>query len=49
MNNVLENALKGTWEMKDDFYEKNKNLSLKEIIIKIESKKYVTDIEKKNR
>jgi hypothetical protein len=40
MNNILENALKETWDIKDDFYEKNKNLSLKEIILKIENKKY---------
>jgi hypothetical protein len=42
MNNILENALKETWDIKDDFYEKNKNLSLKEIILKIENKKYET-------
>jgi hypothetical protein len=40
MNNILENALKETWAIKDDFYEKNKNLSLKEILLKIENKKY---------
>jgi hypothetical protein len=39
MNNILENALKETWKIKDDFYEKNKNLSLKEIIVKAENKK----------
>jgi hypothetical protein len=39
-NNILENALKETWDIKDDFYEKNKNFSLKEIILKIENKKY---------
>jgi hypothetical protein len=39
-NNILENALKETWDIKDDFYEKNKNLSLKEILLKIENKKY---------
>jgi hypothetical protein len=38
MNNILENALKETWDIKDDFYEKNKNLSLKEIVQKIENK-----------
>ncbi|MDR1315465.1 MAG: hypothetical protein LBK13_01220 [Spirochaetales bacterium] len=47
MNNFLENALKETWDIKNDFYEKNKNLSLKEIILKIESKKYNTTIENK--
>ena len=40
MNNILENALKETWDIKDNFYEKNKNLSLKEIVLKIEKKKY---------
>jgi hypothetical protein len=48
MNNTLENALRETWEIKDNFYEKNKNLSLKEILIKIESKKYSTNIVKHN-
>jgi hypothetical protein len=40
MNNILENTLKETWDIKDDFYERNKNLSLKEILLKIENKKY---------
>jgi hypothetical protein len=40
MNNILETALKETWDIKDDFYERNKNLSLREIIMKIENKKY---------
>jgi hypothetical protein len=39
-NDILENALKETWEMKDKFYEDNKDLSVKEIIKKIENKKY---------
>jgi hypothetical protein len=39
-NDILENALKEIWEMKDKFYEDNKNLSVKEIIEKIENKKY---------
>jgi hypothetical protein len=47
MNNILENALKETWEIKDNFYEKNKNLSLKEIILKIENKKYNINAENK--
>jgi hypothetical protein len=47
MNNILENALKETWDMKDNFYEENKNLSLKEIILKIENKKYSINIETK--
>jgi hypothetical protein len=46
MNNILEVALKETWDIKDDFYE-NKNLSLKEIILKIESKKYSINVENK--
>jgi hypothetical protein len=40
MNNLLENALKETCDIKYDFYEKNKNLSLRRIILKIENKKY---------
>jgi hypothetical protein len=40
MNNILGNALKETWDIKDNFYEKYKNLSLKEIIQKIENKEY---------
>jgi hypothetical protein len=40
MNNILENTLKETWDIKDDFYERNKNLSLKEILLKIENKRY---------
>jgi hypothetical protein len=47
MNNILENTLKETWDIKDDFYEKNKNLSLKEIILKIENKEYNINIENK--
>jgi hypothetical protein len=47
MNNMLENALKETWDIKNDFYEKNKNLSLKEMILKIENKKYNINAENK--
>jgi hypothetical protein len=47
MNNILKNALKETWEIKNDFYEKNKNLSLKEIILKIENKDYNIKVENK--
>jgi hypothetical protein len=47
MNNILGNALKETWDIKDDFYEKNKNLSLKEILLKIENKEYNKKIEAK--
>jgi hypothetical protein len=38
MNDTLENALKETWEKKDKFYEKNKDLSILEILIKLENK-----------
>jgi hypothetical protein len=38
MNDVLENALKETWEKKDRFYEENKDLSVLEILIKLENK-----------
>jgi hypothetical protein len=37
-NNTLENALKETWEKKDKFYEENKDLSILEILIKLENK-----------
>jgi hypothetical protein len=47
MNNILENALKETWDIKDDFYEKNKHLSLKEIVLKIENKEYNIKVENK--
>jgi hypothetical protein len=47
MNNFLENALKETWKIKDDFYERNKNLSIKEIILKIENKRYNINLENK--
>ena len=38
MNDILENALKETWEKKDKFYEENKDLSILEILIKLENK-----------
>jgi hypothetical protein len=38
MNDILENALKETWEKKDKFYEENKDLSVLEILIKLEKK-----------
>jgi hypothetical protein len=47
MNNILENALKETWDIKDDFYENNKKFSLKEIILKIENEKYNINIKNK--
>jgi hypothetical protein len=46
-NNILENALKDSWDIKDDFYEKYKNLSLKEILLKIENKEYNINAENK--
>jgi hypothetical protein len=48
MNNILENALKETWDIKENFYEKNKNLTLKEIVLKIEKKEYSINIDAKN-
>ena len=47
MNNILENALKETWDIKENFYEKNKNLTLKDIILKIEKKEYSINIDTK--
>ena len=38
MNEMLEKALKETWENKEMFYENNKNLSMVEIIKKVENK-----------
>ena len=35
---LLEKALEETWRNKDKFYEENKNLSMLEIIKKIENK-----------
>ena len=40
MYSSLEKALKDTWENKEAFYQKNKHLSIKEIIEKIEGKKF---------
>ena len=40
MNNSLEEALKETWKNKEKFYEDNKNLSIREILEKIEGKKF---------
>ena len=37
-NDTLEKSLKETWENKEKFYEDNKNLSMVEIIKKIENK-----------
>jgi hypothetical protein len=37
-NEILEKALKETWENKEIFYENNKNLSTIEIIKRLENK-----------
>ncbi|MDR1936732.1 MAG: hypothetical protein LBS49_14365 [Candidatus Accumulibacter sp.] len=40
MTSSLENALKETWEKKEKFYEDTKNLTIMEIMEKIEGKKF---------
>jgi len=40
MNNSLENSLKETWKNKEKFYEDTKHLNIREIIEKIENKKF---------
>ena len=40
MNNSLENSLKETWKNKEKFYEDTKHLNIREIIEKIEDKKF---------
>ena len=40
MNNSLEKALRETWKNKEKFYEDNKHLSIREILEKIEGRKY---------
>jgi hypothetical protein len=42
MINSLEKALKETWENKEKFYEDNKNLTIIEILEKIEGRKFNT-------
>ena len=37
---MLEKALKSTWEAKERFYEENKHLTTKQLIEKIEGRKY---------
>lgn len=39
MNKVPE-ALRKTWEAKEAFYEKNKGLSIHEVLEKLEGKKF---------
>jgi hypothetical protein len=40
MNSALENALKENWEKKEKFYEDTKDLTMIEILEKIEGKKF---------
>jgi hypothetical protein len=40
MNSSLEKALTETWENKERFYEATKHLSVKEILEKIEGKRF---------
>jgi hypothetical protein len=40
MNSSLEKALEGTWKNKEKFYEETKNMTIMEIIEKIEGKKF---------
>jgi hypothetical protein len=42
-NDILEKALEETWKNKEKFYEKNKGLSMLEIIKEIEKKHKVHD------
>ena len=46
-NNELEKALAETWKNKERFYEENKDLSMLEIVKKIE-KKYKGDAHRRN-
>ena len=43
MNNSLEKALSETWKNKEKFYEDNKHLSIREILEKIEGKKFTNN------
>jgi len=40
MNKSLENSLKETWKNKEKFYKDTKHLNIREIIEKIENKKF---------
>ena len=40
MSSSLEKALTETWKLKERFYETTKHLSTKEILEKIENKKF---------
>jgi hypothetical protein len=46
MSSSIEKALKETWEKKDKFYEDTKNLSIMEILERIEGKKFIQNNEK---
>jgi hypothetical protein len=41
-NSILCRALKETWRNKDKFYQATKNLSMKEIIKKVESSAFAS-------
>ena len=49
MNNSLENSLKETWKNKEKFYEDTRDLSIIEIIEKIEGKKFTKRINQEKR
>jgi chromatin remodeling complex protein RSC6 len=49
MNNSLEKALRETWKNKEKFYEDNKHLSIREILEKIEGRKYSNNNLKKEK
>jgi len=49
MNNSLENSLKEIWKNKEKFYEDTKDLSIIEIIEKIEGKKFTRRINQEKR
>jgi hypothetical protein len=48
MNDTLENVLKETWKKKDKFYEENKDLSVLEVLIKLENKNGACDFSRSN-
>jgi hypothetical protein len=48
MNSSLEKALKETWEKKEKFYEDTKGLSIREILERIEGKKFIQENEDTN-
>jgi hypothetical protein len=50
-NSSIEKALEETWRNKEKFYESNKHLTIREIIEKIEGKKFAEkkSVEKTNK